>query len=148
MLAEADAAARTHGVRLHVVEARAPADIDKALADTDTSGAGALTVLPSSMFNSERRRLVDLCAKSRLPAMYPWREFVDAGGLMSYGANFVDLFRRSATYVDKIIKGAKPSDLAVQQPTQFEMVLNLKTAKTLGVSIPPLVLAQADEVIE
>ena len=100
------------------------------------------------MFNSERRRLVDLAAKSQLPAIYPWREFVDAGGLLSYGANFADLFRRSATYVDKIIKGAKPTDLAVQQPTQFEMVLNMKAAKTFGLTISPLVLAQADEVIE
>ena len=117
MLAEADAAARTHGVRLHVVEARTPADIDKAMADTATSGAGALTVLRSAMFNSERRRLVDLCAKARLPAIYPWREFVDAGGLLSYGANFADLFRRSATYVDKIIKGARPSDLRSEEHT-------------------------------
>ena len=148
MLAEADVAARLHAVRLHVVEARSPSDIDKAMADTAASGAGALTVLPSAMFNSERRRLVDLAARSRLPTIYPWREFVDAGGLLSYGANFADLYRRSASYVDRIIKGAKPSDLAVQQPTQFEMVLNMKTAKTLGLTISPLVLAQADEVIE
>ena len=148
MLAEADAAARSYGVRLVVVEARTPADIDRALADIATSGAGALTVLPSAMFLVERQRLVDLTAKRRLPAICPWREFADAGGLMSYGANFDDLFRRAATYVDKIINGAKPSDLAVQQPTKFEMVLNLKTAKALGLSIPPLVLAQADEVIE
>jgi len=110
--------------------------------------AGALTVLPSNMFVRERRRLVDLAAKNRLPAVYTSREFVDAGGLMSYGAHQPDLFRRAATYVDKILKGAKPGDLPIEQPTKFELVINLKTAKDLGLTIPPSVLARADDLIQ
>jgi putative ABC transport system substrate-binding protein len=100
------------------------------------------------MFFSERRRLVDLAAKNRLPVVYPQREFVDAGGLMSYGPNLADLFRRAATYVDRILKGTKPGDLPVEQPTKFELVISLKTAKTLGLTIPPSLLARADQVIE
>jgi len=100
------------------------------------------------MFVNERRRLVDLAAKNRLPAVYPWREFVDAGGLMAYGPNIADLYRRAATYVDKILKGTKPVDLPVEQPTKFELVINLKAAKALGLTIPPPVLARADQVIE
>ena len=148
MLKGAEVAARALGVRLQFVEARGPADFDRAFSDMTRARAGALTVLPSPMFLSERRRLVDLAAKNRLPAVYPWREFVDAGGLMSYGPNLADLFRRAATYVDKILKGAKPGDLPVEQPTKFELVINLKTAKALGLTIPPSVLARADEVIE
>jgi putative ABC transport system substrate-binding protein len=100
------------------------------------------------MFFNERRRLVDLAAKNRLPAVYPQREFVDAGGLMAYGPNLADVFRRAATYVDKILKGAKPADLPVEQPTKFELVINLKTAKALGLTIPPSVLGRADQVIQ
>jgi putative ABC transport system substrate-binding protein len=99
------------------------------------------------MFFNERRRLVDLAAKNRLPAVYPVREFADDGGLIAYGANVADLFRRAATYVDKILKGAKPADLPVEQPTKFELVINLKTAKALGLTIPQSVLGRADEVI-
>ena len=100
------------------------------------------------MFNSEAKRLADLAIKNRLPAVFQFREYVDAGGLMAYGASLADLTRRSATYVDKILKGAKPSDLPVEQPTKFELVINLKTAMALGLTIPQAVLARADEAIQ
>jgi putative ABC transport system substrate-binding protein len=148
MLKEAEVAARALGVRLQFVEARGPADLDRPFSDMTRARAGALTALPSSMFITERRRLVDLAAKNRLPTVYPWREFVDAGGLMAYGPNNADLFRRAATYVDKILKGAKPADLPVEQPTKFELVINVKTAKALGLTIPPSLLGRADEIIQ
>jgi putative ABC transport system substrate-binding protein len=148
MLKEADVAARALGVRLQFVEARGPADIDRAFSDMTRARASALTVLTSAMFINERRRLADLAANNRLPAVYTWREFVDAGGLMSYGPNLADLFRRAVTYVDKILKGAKPGDLPVEQPTKFELVINLKTAKALGLTIPQSVLGRADVVIQ
>ena len=148
MLTGADVAARALGVRLQFVEARGPDEFARAFSDMSSARAGALTVLPSNRFLREHRRLVDLAAKNRLPAVYTSREFVDAGGLMSYGANSADLHRRAATYVDKILKGAKPGDLPVEQPTKFELVINLKTAKALGLTIPQSVLARADEVIQ
>jgi len=148
MFKGAEVAAQALGVRLQFVEARGPADFERAFSDMTRARAGALTVRPAPMFVSERRRLVDLAAKNRLPAVYAWREFVDAGGLMAYGPNLADLYRRAATYVDKILKGAKPGDLPVEQPTKFELVVNLKTAKTLGLTIPPSVLGRADQVIE
>jgi len=100
------------------------------------------------MFFGERSHLVDLAAKTRLPAVYTSREYVDAGGLMSYGPNQAELYRRAATYVDKILKGAKPGDLPVEQPTKFELIINLKTAKALGLTIPQPVLGRADQIIE
>ena len=124
MLKRAGVAARALRVRLQVVAARGPADFDRAFSDMTRERAGALTVLPIALFVNERRRLVDLAAKHRLPAVYPGRDFVDAGGLMSYGPNLADLFRRAATYVDKILKSAKPADLPVEQPTKFELVIN------------------------
>jgi len=148
ILKETEVAARALGVRLQFVEARGPADFDRAFSDMTRARAGALTVLPSTMFIIERRRLVDLAAKNRLPAVYTSREYVDAGGLMAYGPSIADLFRRAATYVDKILKGAKPGDLPVEQPTKFELVINLKTAKALGLTIPPSVLSRADEVLQ
>jgi putative ABC transport system substrate-binding protein len=148
MLTGADVAARALGVRLQFVEARGPDEFIRAFADMSSARAGALTVLPSNRFLREHRRLVDLAAKNRLPAVYTSREFVDAGGLMSYGANSADLHRRAATSVDKILKGAKPGDLPVEQPTKFELVINLKSAKALGLTIPESVLAHADEVIQ
>ena len=108
---------------------------------------GALLIFHSSMFFTERRRIVDL-VKHQLPTMFGAREFAELGGLMAYGANIAELFRRSATYVDRILKGAKPADLPVEQPTKFELVINLRTAKALGLTIPPSVLARADEVIQ
>jgi len=148
MLKAADVAARALGVQPQFIEARGPDEFARAFSDMTSARAGALTLLPSAMFLREHRRLVDLAAKNRLPAVYTSREFVDAGGLMSYGANQPDLFRRAATYVDKILKGAKPGDLPVEQPTKFELVINLKTAKALGLTIPQSVLARADEVIQ
>ncbi len=147
MLKGAEVAARALGVRPQFIEARGPDDFDRAFSDMTKARAGALTVLGSTMFGNERRRLVDLAAKNRLPAVYPWREFVDAGGLMAYGPNVADLYRRAATYVDKILKGAKPGDLPVEQPTKFELVINLKTAKAFGLTIPQSLLLRADEVI-
>ncbi len=148
MLNGAEVAAQALGVRLQVVEARGRGEFDRAFSDMTRARAGALTVLPSNLFLSERRRLVDLAAKNRLPAVYPWREFVDAGGLMAYGPNAADLYRRAATYVDKILKGAKPGDLPVEQPTKFELVINLRTATALGLTIPQSLLQRADQVIE
>jgi putative ABC transport system substrate-binding protein len=148
ILKRAEVAGRELGVQLQFVEARGPADIDRAFLDMTRERAGALTVLTSNMFVTERRRLVDLAAKNRLPAVYPWREAVDAGGLMAYGPNLADVYRRAATYVDKILKGAKPADLPVEQPTKFELVINLKTAKALGLTIPQSLLGRADEVIK
>jgi putative ABC transport system substrate-binding protein len=148
MLKGAEVAARSLGVRLQFVEARGPADFDRAFSEMARAGAGALSVLSGLMFFNERRGLVDLAAKNRLPAVYAGCDFVDAGGLMAYGANRADLFRRAATYVDKILKGAKPADLPVEQPTKFELVINLKTAKALGLTIPPSLLQRADQVIE
>jgi putative ABC transport system substrate-binding protein len=143
-----DVAARALGVRLQVVEARGPENFDRAFSEMNTARADALTVSGAAMFANERSRLVDLAAKHRLPAVYAWREFVEAGGLMAYGPNVADLFRRAATYVDKILKGAKPGDLPVEQPTKFELVINLKTAKALKLTIPQSILARADQVIE
>jgi putative ABC transport system substrate-binding protein len=148
LLKEADVAARALGVQLQVVEARSPEYFDRAFSDMTRARAGTLTVFGSAMYFVERRRLVDLAAKNRLPAVYPLRDFVDAGGLMSYGPNVADLFRRAATYVDKILKGAKPADLPVEQPKKFELIVNLKTASALGITIPQAVLLRADSVID
>ncbi len=148
VLKGAEVVARALGVRLQFVEARGPADIDRAFSEMTRARAGALTVLSTPMFIIERRRLVDLAAKNRLPALYPTRDSVDAGGLMSYGPNLADSFRRAATYVDKILKGAKPADLPVEQPTKFDLVINMKTAKALGLTIPPSVRERADDIVK
>lgn len=148
MLKGAEGAARELGVQLQFVEARGPADFERAFSEMTSARTSALIVLSSNMLVSERRRLVDLVARNRLPTMYNVREYVDAGGLMAYGPNLADLRRRAATYVDKILKGARPGDLPVEQPTKFELVINLKTAKTLGITIPQSVLGRADVVIQ
>ena len=144
----ADVAAHALGVRLQVVGARGPADIDRAFSEITRASMNGLAVLSTPMFSAERRRLVELAVKHRLPAVYSFRVYVDAGGLMSYGPSVPDMARRAATYVDKILKGAKPADLPVEQPTKFELVINLKTARALGLTIPPSLLGRADEVIQ
>jgi len=148
MLKEANGAAASLGLQLQFAETRGPDEIDRAFTAIVGMRAEALFQFPSAMLYSERKRIVDLAATHRLPAMYNEREFINQGGLIGYGTNLVELTRRSATYVDRILKGAKPSDLPVEQPTTFELSINLKTAKTLGLAIPPAILARADEVIE
>jgi putative tryptophan/tyrosine transport system substrate-binding protein len=148
LLEEAKSAARSLGVHLQAVEAQAPDDFERAFAAMTSERAGALLVLPDGMFLLHRRRITDLAAKSRLPAMYGYREDADAGGLAFYGPSLRDNFRRAAIFVDKILKGAKPADLPVEQPTRFELVINLKTAKALGITIPQSLLLRADEVIQ
>ena len=140
--------ARSLGVQLQLLEAREPNQFDGAFAAMSKERAGALLVLTDSVFQRDRARLAGLAAKNRLPAMYERSEYVKAGGLISYGLNLSALFRQSATFVDKILRGAKPAGLPVQQPTKFELTINLKTAKALGLTIPPSVLARADEVIQ
>jgi ABC-type uncharacterized transport system substrate-binding protein len=136
------------GVQLQRLEVRSPDDLDRAFDAAIRSRAGALLILDSPLFNTHRTRIVNLAAKNRLPVIYGFGESVEAGGLMAYGVNVVDLWRRAATYVDKILKGARPADLPVEQPTKFELVINLKAAKQIGLTIPPNVLARADRVIK
>jgi putative ABC transport system substrate-binding protein len=145
---ETEAAARSLSVQLSLQEARNVGDLEGAFAAMTRAGVAAVIELPDAMFYAQRRRIADLAVKHRLPMISAFREFVEAGGLMAYGADIADLLRRSATYVDKIIKGAKPGDLPVEQPTKFELIINLRTAKTLGLRIPTSVLARADEIIE
>ncbi len=145
---EVNVVARSLGVQLQLLEARGPNEFDGAFAAMAKERVGALLVLSDAMLNSHRVRLADLAARSRLPAAYGVRESVEAGGLMSYGPSFLDLFRRSAAYVDKILKGAKPADLPVEQPTKFELVINLKAARSIGLTIPQQVLSRADQLIE
>ena len=147
-LREAEAAARVLGVRLQALDVRVPQEIDSAFAAMTKERAGAVLVLADGMLTNRRKQIADLAAARRLPAAYPQREFVEAGGLMAFSANPLDLERRAATYVDKILKGAKPADLPVEQPTKLELVINLKTAKALGLTIPPSLLQRADQVIE
>ncbi len=148
MLREAKVAAQSLRVQLQILEARGPDDFERAFATMMREGADALLVLSDGMFFIHRTRIAVLAAKQRLPAMFAQREYADAGGLMAYGASFRDNFRRAATYVDKILKGAKPGDLPVEQPTKFELVINLKTAKALGLTIPQSVLIRADQIFQ
>lgn len=147
-LKETEAAARSLQLRNHLFEVRGSSDLDSIFKMMIKERIEALTVFPGqpTLF-ANRKQVVALAEKYRLPAMYPLADYVHAGGLMSYGVNNLDLFRRAATYVDKILKGAKPSDLPVEQPTKFELVTNLKAAKQIGLTIPPNVLARADRVI-
>jgi putative ABC transport system substrate-binding protein len=140
--------ARTQGLRLQLVGVQGPDEFDRAFSTMTRQRADAVIIFPSPMFFNERQRLANLATKYRLPSMYNAKEFVELGGLLTYGASIIDLNRRSATYVDRILKGAKPGDLPVEQPTRFELVINLKTAKALGLTIPPSLLLRADQVIE
>ncbi len=148
LTAEFKEAARTLRLKLQVVEARGPDDLDAAFSVMTRERAEGLVVAPDPMFLAYRTRIADLAATSRLPALYQLREHAEAGGLMAYGASRADLFRRAAVYVDKILKGARPGDLPIEQPSKFELVINLKTAKVLGLTIPQSLLLRADQVIE
>ena len=145
---EIQTAAQGLGVTLLPVEARSASDLEGAFAAMTRERAGALIVPPDLMTLTERKRVVDLAAKHRLPAIYGFKEQVEDGGLMAYGASASRNYHRAATYVDKILKGATPADLPVEQPMKFELVLNLKTAQALGITFPPTLLFQADEVIQ
>jgi len=145
---ETKISAETLGIQLHPVELRRPEEFKDAFAKVARQRPDGITMVADRFLLAHRMQIVDFVAKARLPAIYPYRDFVVAGGLMSYSPSYEDLFRRSASYVDKILKGAKPSDLPIEQPTKFELLVNMKTAKTLGVPIPPLLLLRADHVVE
>ena len=147
-LREAEVAAGALAVKLQYLDVLSPKDIEPVFRTASNGRAEAVLVLRASVFFSHRKQIVDLAAKRQLPAMYYTTEYVEEGGLMTYGVSITDLFRRAATYVDKILKGAKPAELPIEQPTKFELVVNLKTAKRIGLTIPPNVLARADKVIK
>ena len=146
-LKETELAAGALGVKLQNLDVLGPKDIETAFRAAGKEGADAGLVLSASVLNSQRTEIAKLAAKSRLPAIYPFPEYVEAGGLMAYGPSVTDLFRRAATYVDKILKGAKPVDLPVEQPKKFDFIVNLKAANQIGLTIPPNVLVRADRVI-
>jgi putative ABC transport system substrate-binding protein len=145
---ETQTASQTLAIRIQSLEVRSENDLADAFEAARRQGPDALVAVEDPLTLSNRKLIADSAASQQLPAIYGLREFAAAGGLMSYGANLADLYRRAAAYVDKILKGAKPADLPVQQPTKFDFVINLKTAKALGLEIPPMLLARADEVIE
>jgi putative ABC transport system substrate-binding protein len=147
MIRETELAAEAFAVQLQILDAGGPKDIETIFRAASKGRADAVLVLPNPVLLSQGAQIADLAAKNRLPAVYGQLEYVEAGGLMFYGASINEMFRRAATYVDKILKGAKPADLPVEQPTKFEFVINLKAAKQIGLTIPPNVLARADKVI-
>ena len=147
-LKEAELAAGAFGVKLQYLNVLDPKDIEAGFRAASKERADAVLVLNSAILISQRKQIADLAVNNRLPAIYPQNEYVENGGLMSYGVSFIDLHRRAATYVDKILKGAKPADLPVEQPTKFELVINLKAAKQIGLTIPQKVLGRADKVIK
>jgi putative ABC transport system substrate-binding protein len=147
-LREAEAAAKAMGVQIRPIGVKDSGDFDEAFASVQRERADALYALGDSLVSSNRKRIADFATKNRLPAMFTTKQSVEAGGLVSYGTSFFDLFHRSAVYVDKILKGTKPGDLPVEQPTKFDLVINLKTAKAIGLKIPPPLLQRADQVIE
>ena len=148
LVAETRRGARVLGMQIQVLEIRQPQELAKAFGTMAAGKTHAVVILPDPMFIAERRRIVELAATSRIPAMYHLRQFVEAGGLMSYGADYVEAFQQGALLVDKILKGAKPADLPVEQPWRFPLVINLKTAKALGLTIPQPLLLRADQVVE
>ena len=139
-------AARRLGTQLQLVEAGSPRQLDDAFAAMAKQRATAILVLSDAMFLGERQKIADLARRGALPAMYSQREFIDAGGLVSYGPSLIDMSRRGARQVDKILRGAEPKEIPVEQPTKFDLVINEKTAKDLGLTIPPPLLARADDV--
>lgn len=147
-LAEVRAAAQSLGLSLQPTAVRGPADLDAAFESVMSARADAFTTLGDGMLWGNRKRIVDFAAKIRLPVVFPEREFAESGGLLAYGPDVASNFRRAAAYVDRILKGAKPADLPVEQPTKLELVVNLKTAAALGIKIPPAVLVRADEVLQ
>jgi putative ABC transport system substrate-binding protein len=140
--------ARQLGVQLHSLEVRNSDDYEKVFDDALKTRASALYLLPDPVIDAHLKRIADFAAKNRMPSIFHLTQFVEAGGLVAYGVNRPDMFRRAATYVDKILKGAKPGDLPIEQPTRFELVVNMKTAKALGITIPQSILLRADKVIE
>jgi putative ABC transport system substrate-binding protein len=148
VLKQLDLAAGALKIQLQYLDVLSPKDIETAFQEARKGRAQAVLVLPSPILESDRAQVADLAAKNRLPTIYPFPEFPEAGGLVSYGVSISDLFRRAATYVDKILKGRTPADLPVEQPTKFELIINLKAAKQIGLTIPPNVLARADKVIK
>ena len=147
-LRETQDAAKAQAMHLQIVEIREASDFESAFRAANKGRARALILLPAPIVATQAKQIAELALKNNLPAISPVSEFPNAGGLMSYGANLADLYGRAATYVDKILKGAKPADLPVEQPTKFELVINLKTAKQIGLTIPPNVLARADKIIK
>jgi putative ABC transport system substrate-binding protein len=145
---EVELAARALGTESQLLDVRKPEDIAPAFAAATAQRAGALLTSVDALIQANQRTILELAAKHRLPAIYPTREFVENGGLMAYGVSYPELYRRAATYIDKIFKGARPADLPIEQPTKFELVINLKAAKALGLTVPPTLLGRADEVIE
>jgi putative ABC transport system substrate-binding protein len=145
---DAENEAQSSGIGVTIIEAREPGDLEAAFSLMATNHIDAVIVLVSPMFHVQRKQIIDRATAMGKPAIYEWKEFVQSGGLISYGADLLDIYRRAASFVDRLLKGAKPADLAVEQPTKFNLVINLKTAKAIGLTISSSLLARADEIIQ